>query len=252
MTNGVSSSYDATSELTPYAAAIVDVTATLSIYSSYNEIFKAQNSRTITGAQIEPRTGRQVELGIKGEAADGLLLYTAAVYRLTDENRAVADPNNPGFSLPSGKARSQGFEAEVRGEINPSWSVSAGYAYTDTEFLRSTPAEQGRTVSSITPKHSGNLWVHHVADSWIEGLELSAGMRSVSDFFNGTGRTMVRGPGYTVFAAGGSYQITPRYSLSLNIDNLFDKKYWEKVSGPSRQNFFGEPRRFTISLRASM
>ncbi len=252
VTNGVTTSFDATSELTPYAAAIVDVTANISLYSSYNEIFKAQNARTITGEQIEPRVGRQVELGVKGEAVDGQLLYTAAVYRITDENRAIADPGNPSFSLPSGKAGSQGFESELRGEINPSWSVSAGYAYTDTKFLRSTPAEQGRTVSSITPKHSGNLWVHHVADSWVQGLELSAGVRSVSDFFSGTGSQMVRGPGYTLFAAGGSYQLTPRYSLSFNIDNLFDKNYWEKVSGLTRQNFFGEPRRFTISLRASL
>jgi outer membrane receptor protein involved in Fe transport len=63
---------------------------------------------------------------------------------------------------------------------------------------------------------------------------------------------MVRAPGYTLFSLGGSYQLSERYRVSFNVDNLFDKNYWEKVSYPGRQNFFGEPRRFTLSLRASM
>lgn len=253
VSNGVASSYDASSEFTPYFATLVDLTPTISAYGSYNEIFKAQNARTVSGEQIEPRVGRQVELGLKGEAAGGALLYTTAVYRLIDENRAIDDPGNDGFSLAAGKARAQGFEAEIRGEITPQWSVTAGYAFTETKYLRSTPEQQGQTLSSVTPKHNGNLWVHHmVSERLLKGVELSAGMRSVSDFFSGTGTQMVRAPGYTLFSMGGSYQISERYRLSFNVDNLFDKKYWEKVSSPSRQNFFGEPRRFTLSLRASM
>lgn len=253
VSNGVSSSYAADSEFTPYAATIVDITPAISLYASYSEIFKAQDARTVSGDQIEPRVGQQVELGLKGDAANGQLLYSAAVYRIIDENRALTDPDNPDFSVASGKARAQGFEADVRGAITSQWSASAGYAYTDTEYLRSTPAQQGQTFSSVTSKHNGNLWVHYTgAEAWAQNLELSAGVRALSEFFNGTGSQQVRAPGYALFALGGSYAFTPRYRLSLNIDNLLDKKYWEKVSSPSRQNFFGEPRRITLTLRASL
>jgi len=34
------------------------------------------------------------------------------------------------------------------------------------------------------------------------------------------------------------------------VDNLFDKTYYEKVSGVSRQNFHGEPRKFVLALKA--
>ena len=34
------------------------------------------------------------------------------------------------------------------------------------------------------------------------------------------------------------------------VDNLLDKTYYEKVSGISRQNFYGEPRRVTVALKA--
>jgi outer membrane receptor for ferric coprogen and ferric-rhodotorulic acid len=83
-------------------------------------------------------------------------------------------------------------------------------------------------------------------------VEIGFGLRSVSDFYNGTGAQLIRGPGYTVFQLGASYDITPKYRLSFNVDNLFDKSYWEKVSGPTRQNFFGEPRRISVSLRGSL
>ncbi|MBL8266128.1 TonB-dependent receptor domain-containing protein, partial [Steroidobacter sp.] len=108
-------------------------------------------------------------------------------------------------------------------------------------------------ISSFTPKHSGNLWIHHqLSENLIPGVELSFGLRSVSDFYNGTGAQLVRGPGYTVLQLGGSYQITPKYRVAINVDNLFDKDYWEKVSGVLRQNFFGEPRRISVSLRGSL
>jgi TonB-dependent siderophore receptor len=250
--NRVPSGFDANSEFTPYAAAIWDVTPSIAVYTSYNEIFKPQNARTISGDQIEPRTGKQVELGLKGEALEGQLSYTAALYRLVDENRAIADPANINFSIPSGKARAQGFEIDTRGEITPQWSVSGGYAYTETKYLRSTPAQQGQPISSFTPKHSGNLWIHHTLnENLVRGVELGFGLRSVSDFYNGTGAQLIRGPGYTVFQLGASYDITAKYRLALNVDNLFDKNYWEKVSGITRQNFFGEPRRISVSLRGS-
>lgn len=250
--NGTTSGFDADSEFTPYAAAIIDLTSTLSAYASYNQIFKPQEARTVSGEQVEPRSGRQIEIGIKGEAAGGTLLYTAALYRLIDEDRAVADPANVNFSIAAGKARAQGVEVDLQGDITPRWSVSGGYAYTDTEYLRSTPAEQGQPISSFTPKHSGNLWVHHkVSERLVPGLEIGVGLRSVSEFFNGTGSQLVRGPGYTVFSLGGSYDITPTYRVSFNVDNLMDKTYWEKVSYPGRQNFFGEPRRISVTLRGA-
>jgi len=249
---GTPTVFEASNEFIPYAAAIYDIASSLSAYGSYNEIFKAQNARTVGGEQIQPRTGRQFELGIKGDADRGRFTYSAAVYRLTDENRAETDDANPGFSVASGKARSQGVEIDFRGELSPGWSLSGGYAYTETEYLKSTPAQQGTTLSSITPRHNFNLWTRHkLIGGPANGLVAGFGVRSVSDFSNGTGASTVRAPGYTLFALNLAYPVTDKYRVALNVDNLFDKVYWEKVSGPSRQNFFGEPRRITVALHGS-
>ncbi len=47
-----------------------------------------------------------------------------------------------------------------------------------------------------------------------------------------------------------AWQINDQLNLSLGVDNLFDKTYYEKVSGVSRQNFYGEPRKLTVALKA--
>jgi iron complex outermembrane receptor protein/outer membrane receptor for ferric coprogen and ferric-rhodotorulic acid len=249
---GTATNFADKGKFTPYAAVIHDLAPALSVYGSYNEIFKPQNARTANGEQIEPRTGRQLELGLKGDARDGRFAWTAALYRLIDSNRAVGDDANPGFSLATGKARAQGVEIDARGELGPGWSVSGGYAYTDTTYLSSTPAQQGTPVSTITPKHNANLWVRHTLTGGpLPGLVIGAGVRGVSRFYNGSGAQKVTGAGYTLFNLHLACPITEHLDLALNVDNLFDKVYWEKVSSPSRQNFFGEPRRLTLALRAN-
>jgi len=252
VSNGAPSGYESKARFKPYAAAIFDVTARLSAYASYSEIFKPQNAVTVTGSQIEPRTGDQVEIGLKGDTADGRLNWLLAAYRLTDKNRAIADPADDNFSVASGKARSQGIEAEVRGEPWRNWSITAGYAYTHTRYLRADPALQDTPFSTFTPRHNANLSTQYrFAEGAARGVEIGGAVRAVSDFYNVSGTTTVRGPGYAVFSVNAGYRINPNLRVTLNVDNLFDRTYWEKVSYPGRQNFFGEPRSVTVALRGN-
>ena len=71
-----------------------------------------------------------------------------------------------------------------------------------------------------------------------------------SEFFAQSGALRINAPGYAVFNAQVGYQINDHLSLNLSVDNLLDKTYYEKVSGISRQNFYGEPRRVTVALKA--
>ncbi len=249
---GVKSNYKASSEFTPYAAAVYQVTPRLSVYGSYSQIFKPQNSLTVGGEQIKPRTGSQIEFGLKGDAMNSALQYSAAVFRITDQNRAIGDPVNQGFSIASGKVRSQGFETEVRGRLTPNWQIAAGYAYTTTKYLVGTVTQTGQVFDTFTPKHNVNLWVMYaVPANILPGLEVGAGVRSLSSFYSQSGNIRVRAPGYTVASLTVGYRINRNLKLALNVDNLFDKVYWEKVSSPSRQNFYGAPRSINLSMRGT-
>ena len=46
------------------------------------------------------------------------------------------------------------------------------------------------------------------------------------------------------------YLYLPRWSVALNINNLTDKVYWQRVYTTGRSNFFGEPRNASVTLRA--
>jgi iron complex outermembrane receptor protein len=71
----------------------------------------------------------------------------------------------------------------------------------------------------------------------VEGLRLLAGMQySSSKYANKTGTVKVSG--YTVFDAGAAYNFRAYgydNMLRLNVDNLFNKKYWRDAG-----NFFGD------------
>lgn len=249
---GSVSGYEERGEFTPYGAVLFDLNRTMTVYGSINEIFKAQDATTASGEQIGPRRGRQLELGLKGEAADGRVTWLVSAYRLNDENRAITDPADDRFSIPAGKVRSQGFEGEVRGELLANWSVSAGYAYTDTRYIRAAVTQPTRTFSPTTPRHNANVALQHrITDGPAQGLDLGVAVRGVSDFYNGSGAGRVDGPAYTLVDVNVGYRLSPHLRLTLNVDNLLDRVYWEKVSYPGRQNFFGQPRNLTLALRAN-
>jgi len=249
-TGQVSGEYDVDREVTPYAALLYELNDHLSLYTSYAEIFKPQNATTRDGDQIEPRTGEQYEVGVKGEYLQGRLNLHAALYRIEDQNRALADPTDPQFSIAAGEARSEGFETEVSGHLTERWLITAGYAYTTTEFLRASAAQEGESINPLTPRHNANLWTKYrfLGGDW-DGLELGGGMRAVGDFSAGSGAARVDAPGYATVALMARYALNKHTSVALNVDNLFDKKYYEKVNAGTRQNYYGMPRNLTLTLR---
>lgn len=252
-TEVVSGKYDANSEVTPYAALMFDLNPSLSVYASYADIFKPQNNQTKDLKQIKPRSGAQVETGIKGEFLDGRINTHAAVYRMEDKNRALTDPTDDQFYIAAGKIRSEGFETEVSGEVLSHWQLTAGYAYVKTEYLNATEDQEGQPFAPDTPKHVFNLWTKYsFTQDALTGLDVGGGVRAVSKFYAGSDTLRFVGAGYTTLALQAGYKLSPHFSLAANIDNVLDRKYYEKVSYAGRQNFYGAPRSFMLTLRGNL
>lgn len=57
--------------------------------------------------------GRQIEAGAKGAFHDGRGAATLAAYRIVRTNLAIADPANPGQTLPVGQQSARGVEATI-------------------------------------------------------------------------------------------------------------------------------------------
>ena len=238
-------------EFTPYMGIIYDIAPDISTYASYTNIFQPQSNLSATGDVLEPRTGNQIELGLKGEHFDGRLNWHTAIFRIDDENRAINDPEVPGASISAGKARSQGFEAEISGTLLPRWDVSAGYAYTDTELVRD-PGNEGLSFSPETPEHSFNLWSRYrFSEMPNEGWRIGAGIKAVSGAHARRDDVVWEQGGYTLLSAQVGYRLNENLDFSINGNNLTDKKYYSRVSGNTRNSYYGDPRNVMLTMRYS-
>lgn len=239
------------SEFTPYVGIIQEVGANTSVYASYTEIFQPQTETNASGDVIDPRTGRQYEIGVKSELRPGLY-GSAAYFDLKDENRAISDVDNTGYYLAQGEARVRGFELELSGSPLPGWELIGGYTYTDTDFENTTYATGSEFYS---PQHMLQFWSKYRFQraGW-EKWQVGGGVKVFSDFQNVTRRggsaTAIEAPGYAVFDAMASYDVTDTVTATLTVNNLFDKEYYERVGGTTVFNFYGEPRSVNLKLQA--
>lgn len=240
-------------EVTPYLGLVYALNDRWSAYGSVTSVFEPQSERTVAGQVLDPITGTNYELGIKGELMDGRVNTSLAVFRYDHKNRAVNDIAS-GYacdgwycSTPSGKVRSQGVEAEVTGEVLPGLQAMAGYTYNTTEFLRD-PANQGQVFSQWTPKHMLRVWTDYRLPGDWHRLSVGGGV-TVQSHTLGYDRTFTV-PGFSVWSMRLAYQATPEISLAVNLNNVFDKRYW--IPGYAEKNGaneYGDPRNVMFTLK---
>lgn len=242
-------------EFTPYAGIIYDLTDRVSAYASYTEIFQPQSVKDASGDILDPRTGEQYEIGLKAELTDDLNA-SLAWFDLTDKNRAVSNPSSLGDYLAGGEAHMRGIEFEINGEILPNWEAMAGYTYTDTQFKNTTRAAGSEFY---TPEHMIQLFTKYTFDgsgTWTDGLFVGGGVKLFSSFKNisrtaAGGATTIEAPGYGVVDLQAGYKFNENLTASLAVNNVFDKKYYERVGGTGVFNFYGEPRNVVFKLNAT-
>lgn len=258
-----SASYKVTREVTPYLGLVLDISNELSAYASYTEIFTPQNVRGADGQILDPITGEDYELGLKGEFFGGRLNGSLGLFRIENVGRAIEDSTsiNPcvpyfttGFCrIAGGKQRSEGFEAEVSGEILTGWQVMAGYTNTRTRYLiDSSAANVGQPLRSQDPKHQLRLFTSYSPNRSGQGWTVGGGVQVQSDNYVRAGALTSRQGGYGIANAMLAYRFSDKLSLQANVNNLFDKTYYKKIGPSSVSFYYGDPRNVSLTLRGSL
>ncbi|WP_319093502.1 Fe(3+)-pyochelin receptor FptA [Pseudomonas aeruginosa] len=234
-------------QFTPYGGLIWDFARDWSWYVSYAEVYQPQADRqTWNSEPLSPVEGKTYETGIKGELADGRLNLSLAAFRIDLENNPQEDPDHPGppnnpFYISGGKVRSQGFELEGTGYLTPYWSLSAGYTYTSTEYLKDSQNDSGTRYSTFTPRHLLRLWSNYDLPWQDRRWSVGGGLQAQSDYsVDYRGVSMRQG-----------YKIDEHWTAAVNVNNLFDRTYYQSLSNPNWNNRYGEPRSFNVSLRGA-
>ncbi len=193
---------------------------------------------TAATALLEPEENRTFEIGTKWDVLNERLALTAAIFR-TDKTNARTPgltPNDPPTVL-DGEQRVQGFEIGAAGNITDRWRVFGGYTYLDSE-IRATNALTidpltGALVPQVgnrlpqTPEHSFSLWTAY-ALPW--EIEIGGGASYVGQRFS-SADNLRSAPGYWLFDASISKQFTKNIKAQINVYNLADELYIDRVGG---------------------
>ncbi|HEJ2838848.1 Fe(3+)-pyochelin receptor FptA [Pseudomonas aeruginosa] len=244
-------------QFTPYGGLIWDFARDWSWYVSYAEVYQPQADRqTWNSEPLSPVEGKTYETGIKGELADGRLNLSLAAFRIDLENNPQEDPDHPGppnnpFYISGGKVRSQGFELEGTGYLTPYWSLSAGYTYTSTEYLKDSQSDSGTRYSTFTPRHLLRLWSNYDLPWQDRRWSVGGGLQAQSDYSVDYRGVSMRQGGYALVNMRLGYKIDEHWTAAVNVNNLFDRTYYQSLSNPNWNNRYGEPRSFNVSLRGA-
>ncbi|EIU1683430.1 Fe(3+)-pyochelin receptor FptA [Pseudomonas aeruginosa] len=244
-------------QFTPYGGLIWDFARDWSWYVSYAEVYQPQADRqTWNSEPLSPVEGKTYETGIKGELADGRLNLSLAAFRIDLENNPQEDPDHPGppnnpFYISGGKVRSQGFELEGTGYLTPYWSLSAGYTYTSTEYLKDSQNDSGTRYSTFTPRHLLRLWSNYDLPWQDRRWSVGGGLQAQSDYSVDYRGVNMRQGGYALVNMRLGYKIDEHWTAAVNVNNLFDRTYYQSLSNPNWNNRYGEPRSFNVSLRGA-
>ena len=265
---------------TPYGAALYGLTPTLSLYASYADIFQPQESfLDPTGKPLPPITGATYESGIKGAFKGGRLNTSLSVYYTKQSNQAIqyfgACAVGNACYLDNGTVYSRGVDLEVTGEILPGWQAQASYdfnvnAYNQAYVDATTIGAHNGTYQTQQPKNQVKLWTSYTPIGRFNQWTVGGGLRLESSRYSfgsvcsvsisqttGACPTNVYLPfeftqgTYVVADLRAGYKLDKHWQAALNLTNITDTRYYATANSPTAGNFYGEPRAFMLSVRAS-
>lgn len=222
-------------KVSPYAGITWDVTRDTLAYVSYSDIFQNQDQTDLDGLYLAPVKGVNVEAGVKSEWLGRKLLTTFALFQAQERGLATyAGINSAGnYWYTPEDIKSKGYEAEVTGRLSADARVTLGYTH-----LALLGAD-GHSTYGWVPRNTANFRIDSRVAA-LPALRLGLEGRWQSVVSNTTHQG-----GYLVANGFAAWEITPKATARLNIDNLFNKKY---ITGVEYGGFYGAPTNGMLSL----
>ena len=209
-----------------------------SLYASHATSFNPSVEAAASGAglsdtptsannvNLAPEKSRNLEIGGKWEFGRGRAIATAALFRTEKTNARTRSATTEPFVL-DGEQRVEGVELGLTGNITDRWSMLTSYAHLDSEFAASNnPQEEGAALAFV-PEDSFNVWTE---GRLLGGFSIGVGAQFMDSVFrNATNTAEV--PSYWLVNAMAAYELSRALTLRLNVNNLADETYVDRVGG---------------------
>ncbi len=192
-------------------------------------------SASPTGANnvaLDPEKSRHYELGTKWNLLDSALSLSAAVFR-TEKTNVRTRLNNTDPYVLSGEQRIDGVELGIAGNLTERWSAFGGYAYLDSQIESSANPIEVDAVLLQTPEHSISLWTTYTLPL---NLIVGAGAQYIDEVVRSRTATATGAvnnilSSYWLVDAMASYPLTQSITLRVNVTNLTDEFYVDRIGG---------------------
>ena len=205
----------------------------------------------LSGSQSPAERSQVAELGAKWLLFNGDLAFRTALYHATKDWERNTDLESTATIL-TRKRESNGIEFELAGRITDKWEIFSGLSLIDAEILEVAPTNGNPNYIGQpprnTPKQTFNLWTTYQLPM---GFKIGGGMEFKSKRYGAapTG-TAAFNPNYvssyTRWDAMVAYE-QPKYTVKFNIQNLFDKLYYDALYDNGGFSIPGQARRFILS-----
>ncbi|WP_296518833.1 TonB-dependent receptor [Phenylobacterium sp.] len=219
------------SRLSPQVGLVWTATPSLSLFAAYGEGFRSNIGATAKGEIFDPEVSRAFEAGLRFTLLEGDLSGTLAYFSMRKSQVLAADPANPGFSLPIGKAGSQGVEFDLNGRLPGGVEALLSYAYVEAEARSdvldpnfSLQIRKGDRLINV-PRHGLNAQLARDFTLGETEVRLGAGVQHVGERLGETA-TKFELPAYTLVRLFGAWRATERVEVFGEVQNLFDETYY--------------------------
>ncbi|WP_439626943.1 TonB-dependent siderophore receptor [Shinella sp.] len=246
---------------TPFGAVVYDLTDNYSAYVSYASIFKPQDYTDTSGTLLDPVNGTNYEVGLKATFLDERINGSVALFHTTQENlpRAVSDLSLCAIRTNCyeavGEVESKGIDIDLNGELLPRLNVALGYTFTQAEITKDAGSGAvGSPYASYIPQHMFKLSaMYHLPDAyeqWRVGGSVRWQSKITSESSAGQANLIVQDPVAIADVVVG-YKVNDNFDIQLNVNNVFDTRYYESVMTQNVSNFLGTPRSFLLTAKAT-
>ena len=244
--------------LTPKLGLIWSVSEGVDLYANYargerapqaSDLYRLQSLQV--AGQVEEETLDSVEIGARGNALDGRLVYDVAAYWMEKENFFFRDSD--GLNVPDGATEHKGVEASAAFELTPVLSVSGSASWSNQTYTFDRITGSGtETIRDGNEIDTAPEWLANVSLAWqaTDAIKLSLNLDHVGEYFVDPANTTTY-PGHTVLGARGAWAFSETAELFLIVRNLTDEKYADRadLAFGNERYFPGEPLNATLGMR---
>ena len=217
------------SKFTPYIGAVYDLTDNLSAYTSYGTSFEPVFERGQDGRFLKPPTGKSFEVGLKGEFFNQRLNASAAFFN-TRKNGMPKYVENGDYYVSEDNIRTRGVEAEVAGRISDNWFVSASYTVQNRKggedsYEADLPKHQIKLATTYDFNEHFTLGGSLRWQSKTTNINKSALTDETDADALARARRSATQKAYALVDVMGRWRINQNAELTLNVNNVFNKRY---------------------------